>query len=179
MSYCLFLHVSFSPSSPLPASLGALLASIGSYAVFTVAQITIASTQVATVPNYGVRGTPAEAVYVKSARCGRTGCNKAPSFGVSGTKKARFCVTRAPEGMVDVVQRRCSHLGCKKLSCYGISGSSKELCSRHVQGGVVNPRCMAWPAPQRRVSVAMTRLLGWGRGWWISIETGRRGRACP
>lgn len=91
-----------------------------------------------------VTHAPEGMVNVRSARCGRAGCNKLPIFGVSSTKKAQFCSPHAWEGMVGVVQRRCNHPGCKKLSCNGVSGSSKELCSRHVQDGTVKigTRCI-------------------------------------
>lgn len=69
---------------------------------------------------------------------GTKGCNKIPSFGMEGTKKANLCSQHAEQGMVDVNSKKCRHQGCDTLPLFGSPGRTPEFCFRHSKQGMVS-----------------------------------------
>lgn len=46
---------------------------------------------------------------IMPSRCSHGGCTTGPSYGLAGTKKAKYCSKHAKEGMVNVRDKRCAH----------------------------------------------------------------------
>ena len=69
------------------------------------------------------------------------GCNKQPSFGVAGKKKAEYCARHEPDAMVNVRNRTCTTEGCNKIPSFGVAGTkTAEYCALHGPDGMVNVR---------------------------------------
>eukprot|EP00903_Cladosiphon_okamuranus_P007726 g7486.t1 len=68
-------------------------------------------------------------------RCGHPDCNKKASFGVAGSKTAKFCSPHKKEDMVDVKnirRKRCGHSDCNEQASFGVAGSkTAEFCRQH------------------------------------------------
>ncbi|CAM9673890.1 unnamed protein product [Sphacelaria rigidula] len=78
-------------------------------------------------------------VNVVSKMCGDEGCSTRPSYGVAGSRKAKFCSKHAKAGMVNVVSKMCGDEGCFTHPVYGVAGSKKaEFCATHATAGMVN-----------------------------------------
>ena len=74
-------------------------------------------------------------VDVKSRKCRTEGCDKLPSFGVTGTKTVEYCAQHAPEGMVNVKNRK----------------HRTKLCGKKPSFGVTNTRTAEYRAQQTRL----------------------------
>ena len=73
-------------------------------------------------------------VNAASKRCSYRDCNKHPSYGLAGSKRAERCFSHAEDGMVNVVSKRCSYRGCDKLPSSGKTGRNKmEPCAVHAE----------------------------------------------
>lgn len=78
-------------------------------------------------------------VDVRSERCYREGCSKAPSFGLEGSRKARVSLQNAEEGVVEVIKRRRSRKGWSKRPSFRWEGKTMLCCcSLHVMGAMVD-----------------------------------------
>lgn len=64
-------------------------------------------------------------INVVDRKCEDEACNKRPTFGEPGQKRARYCAEHSSEGMVDVVNKKCTFDGCVKHPFYGMPGSNK------------------------------------------------------
>ncbi|CAM9755844.1 unnamed protein product [Sphacelaria rigidula] len=96
-------------------------------------------------------------VNVRCMTCDEEGCSAQPSFGVARGRKAKYCATHAPAGMVNVGSmtcdeegtharagmvnvgsKTCGEEGCSKLPSFGMAGSRKaEYCATHARTGMV------------------------------------------
>lgn len=75
-------------------------------------------------------------------RCIDPDCDKQPSFGPRGTKKALFCSLHMdPETMMNVASRKCSETGCSTEPSYAPVGVKTALfCAKHAPGDYVSIR---------------------------------------
>eukprot|EP00752_Nemacystus_decipiens_P005692 g5152.t1 len=71
-------------------------------------------------------------------KCPVQGCGKEPSFGVAGTRSAKFCRVHADPTMVNVrANRKCASPGCETRPAYGQPGSGKsQFCKPHALPGM-------------------------------------------
>lgn len=69
-----------------------------------------------------------------------------PTFGVAGTKAAKFCCRHAEPGMVCLRRTHCKHRRCTTQPNFGSAGAKHpEFCAKHANQGMVNvrsKRCM-------------------------------------
>ena len=72
-------------------------------------------------------------------------CGKRSSFGVAGTRKAKYCTKTseycaqdAPDGMVNVERKICGTEGCGKFAAFAVAGAkTAEYCIQHSHDGMV------------------------------------------
>ncbi|CAN0592613.1 unnamed protein product [Laminaria digitata] len=84
-------------------------------------------------------------VNVRSRRCLHDSCEKLPTFGVIGSKKAVYCKQHAEDGKVDVCNKRCLHDSCMSWPQWSVlPDGSAFVCARHKSdlraGPVINFR---------------------------------------
>lgn len=60
-------------------------------------------------------------------RCAHANCSKQPIYGVSGSRKAEYCVEHKPDGYVDVKNKQCADANCNTRPWYGIPGSTRTM----------------------------------------------------
>lgn len=72
-------------------------------------------------------------------KCLVANCRKQASYGVPGTRKAKFCSSHSSVEMVYVLGKKCGIEGCFKRPSYGVAGSEKaDFCAEHATTGMVN-----------------------------------------
>lgn len=75
-------------------------------------------------------------VHIYAKKCAGDGCSKQPSFGVAGSKKAKYCTEHALEGMIDV-SAKTSELRYDRQEgrvlcsvCFGGNGRRFSMCGK-------------------------------------------------
>ncbi|CAN0225444.1 unnamed protein product, partial [Ascophyllum nodosum] len=80
-------------------------------------------------------------VNVKARMCRTKYCSKQPSFGVSGTKTAKFCAKHEPDGMVNVCSRKFRTEGCRKHPSFGVARTkTSDYCAQYAPDEMVNAK---------------------------------------
>ena len=122
---------------------------------------------------YCAQHVPDGMVNVCSRKCGTEGCNKQPSFGLTGAETAECCAQHAPGGMVDVMNRiyRTERCGVRsdryknsRILCAARTGRDgqrqeqicrTEYCGKQPSFGVAKSRTVEYCSQHARLQYAI------------------------